>query len=89
MALGVSPHQVRRMVVIQGMKVALVRVILGAGPSLALARLMKCVLYGVNSWDPVTIIFVTILLSAVALLAAYLPAKRASRVDPMVALRYE
>ena len=89
MALGASPHQVRRMVVIPGMKVALVGVILGAGPSLALARLMKCMLYGVKSWDPVTMIFVTILLSAVALLAAYLPAKRASRVDPMVALRYE
>ena len=85
MALGASPHQVRRMVVIQGMKVALVGVILGVGPSLALARLMKCMLYGVKSWDPVTIIFVTILLSAVTLLAAYLPAKRASRVDPIVA----
>ena len=60
MALGASPHQVRRMVVIPGMKVALVGVILGAGPSLALARLMKGVLYGVNSWDLVTIIFVTI-----------------------------
>ena len=58
MALGASPHQVRRMVVIPGMKVALVGVILGAGPSLALARLMKGVLYGVNSWDPVTIIFI-------------------------------
>jgi putative ABC transport system permease protein len=89
MALGASPPQVRRMVVIQGMKVALVGVILGAGPSLALARLTKCMLYGVKSWDPVTIIFVTILLSAVTLLAAYLPARRASRVDPMVALWYE
>jgi putative ABC transport system permease protein len=56
MALGASPHQVRRMVVIQGMKVALVGVILGVGPPLALARLIKCMLYGVKSWDPVTII---------------------------------
>ena len=77
------------MVVIKGMKVTLVGVILAAGPSLALARLMKCTLYGVKSWDPLTIIFVTILLSAVSLLAAYLPARRASRVDPMVELRYE
>jgi len=89
MALGASPHQVRRMVVIQGMKLALVGVILGVGSSLALARLMSSMLYGVKSWDPVTIILVTILLSSVTLLAAYFPAKRASRVDPMVALRYE
>ena len=84
MALGASPHQVRRMVVIKGMKVTLVGVILAAGPSLALARLMKRMLYGVKSRDPVTIIFVAILLSAVTVPAAYLPAKRASRVDPMV-----
>jgi putative ABC transport system permease protein len=89
MALGASPHQVRQMVVIQGMKLALMGVILGVGSSLALARLMKSMLYGVKSWDPVTIIVVTIMLSSVTLLAAYLPAKRASRVDPMVALRYE
>ncbi len=89
MALGAGPHQVRRMVVIQGMQLALVGIILGIVSSLALARLMKSMLYGVRSWDPVTIVVVTILLSSVTLLAAYLPAKRASRVDPMVALRYE
>jgi putative ABC transport system permease protein len=89
MALGAGPHQVRRMVVIQGMQLALVGIILGIVSSLALARLMKSMLYGVKSWDPVTIVVVTILLSSVTLLAAYLPAKRASRVDPMVALRYE
>ncbi len=89
MALGAGPHQVRRMVVIQGMQLALVGIILGIVSSLALARLMRSMLYGVKSWDPVTIVVVTILLSSVTLLAAYLPAKRASRVDPMVALRYE
>jgi putative ABC transport system permease protein len=89
MALGAGPHQVRRMVVIQGMQLALVGIILGIVSSLALARLMKSMLYGVKSWDPVTIVVVTILLSSVTLVAAYLPAKRASRVDPMVALRYE
>ena len=89
MALGATPDQVRRMVVIQGMQLELVGVIVGIGSSLALTRLMKSMLYGVKSWDPVTIILVTILLSTVTLLAAYFPAKRASRVDPMVALRYE
>ena len=89
MALGANPTQVRRMVVWQGMKLALVGVILGVGSALALARLMSSLLFGVKPWDPATIILVAVLLSAVTLLATYLPARRASRVDPMVALRYE
>ena len=89
MALGANPRQVRRMVVFQGMKLALVGVILGVGSALALARLLSSLLFGVKPWDPATIILVAVLLSAVTLLATYLPARRASRVDPMVALRYE
>ena len=89
MALGANPRQVRRMVVIQGMKLALVGIILGVASALALARLMSSLLFGVKPWDPATIIMVAVLLSAVTLLATYLPARRASRVDPMVALRYE
>jgi putative ABC transport system permease protein len=89
MALGAKPTEVRRMVVFQGMKLALVGVILGVGSSLALTRLLSSLLFGVKPWDPTTISLVAILLSAVTLLATYLPARRASRVDPMVALRYE
>jgi putative ABC transport system permease protein len=89
MALGASPQQVRRMVVRQGMLLALVGVILGVASALALTRLMSSLLYGVKPWDPAMIGLVAVLLSAVTLLATYLPARRASRVDPMVALRYE
>ena len=89
MALGATPRQVQRMVVIQGMRLALIGLVLGVGSSLAMARLMSSMLYGVKPRDPVTIVFVAALLSAVTLLATYLPARRASRVDPMVALRYE
>jgi putative ABC transport system permease protein len=89
MALGASPQQVRRMVVIQGMQLALVGVVIGVASALGLTRLMSSLLYGVKPWDPVTIVLVAVLLSGVTLLATYLPARRASRVDPMVALRYE
>jgi putative ABC transport system permease protein len=89
MALGASSQQVRRMVVTQGMKLSAVGVVIGIGSSLALARVMKSMLYGVKPWDPLSIMLVAILLTAVTLLAAYIPARRASRVDPMVALRYE
>jgi putative ABC transport system permease protein len=89
MALGADPNQVRRMVVFQGMQLNLVGVIIGIGCSLALTRLMKSMLFGVKPWDPETIIIVVILLTFVTLLAAYLPARRASRVDPVIALRYE
>lgn len=89
MALGASPQQVRRMVVVQGMQLALAGVILGFGSALGLTRLMSSLLYGVKPWDPFTMVLVAVLLSVVTLLACYLPARRASRVDPMVALRYE
>jgi putative ABC transport system permease protein len=89
MALGANPHQVRSMVVLQGMRLNLIGVIIGVVASLALARLMKSMLFGVQPWDPATIVVVVILLTFVTLLAAYLPARRASRVDPIVALRYE
>jgi ABC-type antimicrobial peptide transport system permease subunit len=71
------------------MRLAIVGVILGAASALGLTRLMSSLLYGVKPWDPLTIVLVSVLLSGVTLLATYLPARRASRVDPMVALRYE
>jgi putative ABC transport system permease protein len=77
------------MVVIQGMQLALVGVVIGVASALGLTRLMSSLLYGVKPWDPITIALVAVLLSGVTLLATYLPARRASRVDPMVALRYE
>jgi putative ABC transport system permease protein len=89
MALGANPREVRRMVVLQGMKLALVGVIIGVCLALALTRLLSSLLFGVKPWDPATIVLVAVLLSAVTLLATYLPARRASRVDPMIALRHE
>jgi putative ABC transport system permease protein len=89
MALGAGPQDVRRMVVKQGMRLALLGVFLGIAAALALTRLMASLLYGVKPWDPAAIVSVAALLSAVALLATYFPARRASRVDPIIALRYE
>lgn len=89
MALGASPQKVRSMVVGQGLRLAAVGVILGVAAALALTRLMGSLLFGVKPWDPATIIGVAAILGGVTWLATYLPARRASRVDPMVSLRYE
>lgn len=89
MALGASPRAVRNMVVRQGMKLALIGVGVGVAAALGLTRLISSMLYGVKAWDPVVFVSVAVLLSLIALLATYLPARRASRVDPVVALRYE
>jgi len=89
MALGASSENVRKMIVVQGMIFALIGVIIGAAGSLALTRSMSSLLYGVKAWDPVVLISAAVLLSAIALLATYIPARRASRVDPIVSLRYE
>jgi ABC-type antimicrobial peptide transport system permease subunit len=89
MALGAAPGKVRGMIVLQGMRLAIVGIVVGVGAALALTRLMASLIFGVKTWDPVVFVTVTAVLSAVALLATYIPARRAARVDPLIALRYE
>jgi putative ABC transport system permease protein len=89
MALGAAPDDVRKMVVLQSMWLALIGVGVGLAAALALTRLIAGLLYEVKPWDPAAIISVAALLIAIALVATYVPARRASQVDPMVALRYE
>jgi predicted permease len=87
LALGATPYQVRRMVVSQGMRLAIAGALAGALASLALARYMKALVYGVQPIDPAVIAVSSLTLALVALLAAYIPASRASRLDPAKVLR--
>jgi putative ABC transport system permease protein len=89
MALGAEPRDVLKLVIGQGLKLALAGAAIGFAGALALTRLMNGLLFQVSPTDPVTFIGVTALLTIVALAASYLPARRAMRVDPMIALRYE
>jgi putative ABC transport system permease protein len=88
-ALGASAKQILKMVLKEGAITALLAVIAGALASLALTRWIQSLLFEVSPLDPVTFVFVTLLLLLAVLLACYLPARRATRVDPMTALRYE
>jgi putative ABC transport system permease protein len=88
-ALGAGEGSVLAMIVRQGMTLSLLGVAAGLGCALALSRLMSSILFGVSPTDPATFAVVAALLVAVAMLATYVPARRAARVDPMTALRYE
>jgi predicted permease len=89
MALGAQSQQVLKLVLRQGMLLAGVGVLVGVAIALPITRFASTLLYGVSVWDPVTYISITLLLIAVALLACYIPARRATRIDPLVALRFE
>jgi putative ABC transport system permease protein len=89
MALGAQRRDVLRLVVGQGMILALIGVALGLAAAYAVSRVMSSLLFGVSATDPLTFIGLAVLLAAIALLACLIPARRATRVDPMIALRYE
>jgi ABC-type antimicrobial peptide transport system permease subunit len=89
MALGAATGTVRNMVVFQGLRLAVTGVALGLAASFGLTRLISSLLFGVKAWDPMVLSTVPLLPIAVALVAVWLPALRASRVDPIHALRYE
>jgi putative ABC transport system permease protein len=88
-ALGAQSSDVLRQVLRQGMTLVAIGIVIGILGAAAVTQLMKSLLFGTNANDPVTFIVVASVLWAVALMACYIPARRATKVDPMVALRYE
>jgi ABC-type antimicrobial peptide transport system permease subunit len=88
-ALGAQESNILRLVVRQGMTLAIIGIAAGVVGAFALTRVMSALLFGVSATDALTFAAVPTMLAAIALLACYIPARRAIRVDPMVALRYE
>jgi ABC-type antimicrobial peptide transport system permease subunit len=89
LALGADRANVLLLVIGQSMRVVMIGVVLGVAGSLAVAHTLQSLLYGINAFDPLTFVGVVALLAAAALLACWLPARRATKVDPMIALRAE
>jgi predicted permease len=89
LALGACPRDLLKIVVGQGMMLVLIGLGLGVGAAFALTRLIEKLLFGVSATDPLTFVLIPLLLAGVALVACFVPARRATRVDPLVALRYE
>lgn len=89
MALGAQIRDVLRLIVGQGMQLVIIGIVLGLAGAFALTRVLASLLLGVGTTDPITFVAVAILLVAIALLACWVPAQRATKVDPMIALRYE
>jgi putative ABC transport system permease protein len=88
-ALGARTGDVLRLIVIQGMRLVLAGALIGLAGALVLTRLLRSLLFGVSSADPLTFAIIPVLLAAVALLACWLPARRAAKIDPVEALRFE
>ena len=88
-ALGASPGEVLRLVMLRGMRAILFGLFVGIAGALALTRVLATFLFGVKSTDPVTYSLAAVVLVIVALIACYMPARRATQVDPLVALRQE
>jgi putative ABC transport system permease protein len=89
MAIGASPGDVLRMVLSGGMKLAIVGVVVGVAAALALARFVSTMLFNVAQFDPASYALTSVVLLVVAAIACYVPARRAMRVDPIVALQEE
>ncbi|MGB9180981.1 MAG: FtsX-like permease family protein, partial [Pyrinomonadaceae bacterium] len=89
MALGAQPRNILRLVISQALTLVSIGIAIGIAGAFVLTRVMSSLLFGISATDRLTFIMLSLLLGGIALLASYIPARRAAKVDPMVALRYE